>query len=251
MRNYTDEQLVAYADGELEASLAREIDVAAAADPALARRIGVFTGTHRLLARVFETKKVEPVPDALLDLLEGRTGLRAQRLADPARVHRLPWRPLALAASLVVALGLGLVLRDSQGPAGFEGHGPDPLEIARALETHYSGVPAVTMAGGLRTEIVPLSTLRHADGRWCREFETAEIADGQLRKTRGVACRDAGAHWQVLALAHAEDGPGAAPEGGYRPASSPREELRSLLGPVRPLRPTEEEALIRADWDSR
>lgn len=252
MRTYTDEQLTAYADGELPAAEARTIAEAARADAALARRIARFTETRRLLQEAFGDKLREPVPQRFLDLLAGDAAAgQAARdkvvpLVRPARGRPRAWLPTALAASLALAVGLSVSFWRTGGqgaPPAVAGLPPDAAALRVALEHNASGVPAAGESGGLPYEILPTSTLRTAQGGYCREFESTHGA----ASARGLACRDAGGAWATVAVASAMAAP-ASGDTDYAPAGGSGPDFAAALGAATRLTPAEETAAIGQQW---
>ena len=124
MTTFTDEQLMAYADGELAGAERAAVETAIATDPALAARVESYRAGRRLLKQRFAAVAGEPVPQRLLDLLQPPAAsdkvvpLRPRAAAPVTAPRRTrPVWPMALAASLLLALGLaggGWLLR---GPA--------------------------------------------------------------------------------------------------------------------------------------
>lgn len=240
MMRPSDEQLMAYADGELPAAEAAAIAALAENDPAVARRIRAFAATRTLLQQSFAQSEVSP-----------RTlkFLREADIAAPRR--RRPWLqrtlPMALAASLVAgisALLLPKVFRDEAGPADAALPAPLPASLQAVLDGTPSGVPVTGTLDGRAVELLPLASLQTGDGRYCREY-TINALDGAA-STSALACREAGGGWTALAAPDAGEtaeqdetyrlagaAPGAAPAGSRR------------------LSVEEERAAIAADWGQR
>lgn len=259
---FSEEILMAYADGELPAAQAQAIADAARSDAQLARRIERYAATRRVLAGAFAGKLEEPVPQRLLQTVlgdqrspaavprptqwgEGRAsgGVRGAgaegappvlQEASPKVVllrRRAPtfwtsWQPLALAASVLLVVGLLSSRLLMQAP--------DLLSVA--LETQASGVPQQTADG----EIVALSTLRTADGDFCREYERSR--GGQ--STRGLACRGDSGDWAERAVASA---PAISSGSGYQTASGDASDAAAALKAQR-LTAEEEKKLIQKHW---
>ena len=239
MPAFTDEQLAAYADGELPAAEARAVADATRADPALARRLAAFTETRRVLRDAFADTVSEPVPERLLDVLREPTVARG-----PRRVRFS--MPLAMAASLAIGIGVSAVaLRVLQPAPGLAVAGLplDAAALAHALDSRKSGEPATIDTADGRFEVLPTATLEAAPERYCREFEAAR--DG-APATRAVACRDGDGDWRLVAVAAAAAVPAA--DGGYQPAAGAAPDLAALLGNARRLTPDEEDALLSAHW---
>jgi anti-sigma factor RsiW len=111
----SDEELSAYLDGSVTPFRRAQIDAAARADPHLAKRLKAYRaqeeGLRKLAAAVLE----EPVPDHLLEVVR-----RPRPLAEssaPAAQRAAWWRRLLpLAASLLVGVALGWLLRPALQP---------------------------------------------------------------------------------------------------------------------------------------
>jgi len=246
MRTYTDEQLVAYADGELPAEQAHAIAQAAAADTALARRIERFVATRRVLSEAFAAKLAEPVPQRLLDALAppGANVVPLRR-----GVSATAWLPVALAASVALAIGLSVSLwlpRERAAAMSLAALPPDAAALAAALEGNASGEPREIARDGKTYEILPTATLQAAAG-WCREFESRREGDGAPARARAVACRSDDGRWELVAAA-VVDAAAAAGGGDYAPAGGAGVDLAAALGGAVRLTPSQEAALIRDNW---
>lgn len=238
MTTFTDEQLMAYADGELAGAERAAVETAIATDPALAARVESYRAGRRLLKQRFAAVAGEPVPQRLLDLLQPPAAsdkvvpLRPRAAAPVTAPRRTrPVWPMALAASLLLALGLaggGWLLR---GPAAVTA---DPL--LAVLEQSPSG--ELRRTGD--EEFLVLASLATADGRWCREYERGP-AGGAMQ--RGLACRGADGGWSEEALPAA---PAPQGDGGYQLAGA-GDDPAAALG-ARRLDADEEAARIAAGW---
>ncbi|MFA5938316.1 MAG: hypothetical protein WC809_03080 [Sinimarinibacterium sp.] len=220
MMRPSDEQLMAYADGELPAAEAAAIAALAESDPAVARRIHAFAATRALLQQSFAQAEI---PQRTLQFL------REGAASAPRARRRLPrWLPMALAASFVAGIAIVLLMDTLRGGAGFAPTAA-PAALQAALEGTASGVPVERVIDGRSVELLPLATLQTADGRYCREYSLTPLDPGGAAAERALACRDAGGAWQrqsAPAAAHAaEQGdtyrlagaePGAAPAGARR-----------------------------------
>lgn len=225
---FPDEILMAYADGELDAQTAGSLETALKTDSALADRLTLFTDTRDALSAASQAHPPEPVSDALMarvtavldharrgdDARPGDNVIPLKRPAAHDSPQRARWQPMALAASLALAVGLG---------AGFwasgllQGGATDaPLRIAlweipgldEALSDLSSGETAPLADGTLSI----IASFEDANGTFCREFEF----DGATGDTVvSVVCRD-GNSWdpRLVVAAAAQDG------ATYAPASS-------------------------------
>lgn len=217
---FDDETLMAYADGALEPEEASRVAKAASADPEVAARVEVFRQTGAALMALGASRPLPPLSAELAarverTLAEARSdGGQAQSVvAFPSgRSAKTTWRPLALAASLALAVGLGggvmagLALR-AAAPSGLQIALLDAPEVGPALGTLRSGEQAAVGQG-----VVTIVSSFMAQGDFCREFEYAEP---QGPAVVSVACRT-GDGWQTrltIATASPDDA-------RYAPASS-------------------------------
>jgi hypothetical protein len=219
---FTDEDLMAYADGELTEDRAAALDLALASDPALAERLGLFVDTRSIAADALRPLLDAPVPDHLVqrvrdlaaraDAIAGPEAPDSKVVAFPVRTQNRPvWQlPIAASIALAIGAGTGLMLRGPDAPGS-------PLQIAAvtdpaitdALATLPSGA-SLPLADGGRIEAI--ATFQAEDNALCREFEYDQSGGTTFVS---IACHD-GQAWQMrLAIASAP-----ADETGYAPASS-------------------------------
>ncbi len=209
---FSDEVLMAYVDGELDAATRAALEAAMAQDAALAQRIAAERALRARLRAAFEPVLDEPVPAHLMHLARTAPEQRDTSTVVPLRrgeVRRHPWREgLALAASLVAGVLLGhWVLRGG-------GLGPvvtrDGQMVARGpLAEALTGQLAARQPAGAAVRIG--ISFRSSSGQYCRTFSV------RAPELSGLACR-AGGQWQVQVLTRAEAA--AAAPGHYREAAS-------------------------------
>ncbi|MGV3770531.1 MAG: anti-sigma factor family protein [Sphingobium phenoxybenzoativorans] len=206
MSAVSEDMLVAYADGELDEVNRRRVERAIADDDALAERLAAHVALRERLSGHFAPVAQEAVPDRFRALLEPQgaadnvVSLSDVREKGSGRLWTSWGMGAAIAASLVLGLGLGRSMNGEAGPVGVSG-GKMVAQgsLAKALDTQLASAQ-----GGSDVRIG--LSFRAKDGGWCRSFEGAAVA--------GVACRDGGG-WR---LEQAVPGSGAA--GDYRQASS-------------------------------
>ena len=117
--NWSDEALMLFVDGELDAAQCAQVEDALLVDAALRQRVAVLKLQRARLAAAFATALAEPVPARLAGLLQVPPVIAApvidlaERRAERARRRHLPsWAQWGgMAASVVLAFGLGWVLR--------------------------------------------------------------------------------------------------------------------------------------------
>jgi hypothetical protein len=199
MTDIDEALLIAWVDGELDEVTRRRVDRALAEDPVLAERLETHRRLRVRLSGHYAPIEAEPVPPAMRALLE--ESAKVVPLARPATPRWRNWGiGGAIAASLVLGLGIGHLSGGSSGPVAVRnGAMVAQGELASALDTQLA---SAQQGAAIR---IGLSFQRKGGG-WCRSFEGQSIS--------GVACRE-GEGWQVQQLV-----PGAGQATDYRQASS-------------------------------
>jgi hypothetical protein len=204
---FSDEDLMAYADGELDEAKRRQIQDAINHDPEIARRVASHQTLKDSLRKGFEPVLHEPVPDRLLTAARSRSAASTSNVV-PLRGRRAPVRPhqrwIALAASFILgALALQLGRNLLRSDSIWERNGQ--MLAAGRLSEALSNQLAASQTQGSAVQIGVSFLTR--DGRYCRTFQLSDLG--------GLACNEAGS-WKLEVLAreiHAGN-----PE--YRPAAS-------------------------------
>lgn len=202
---YSDETLMAYADGELDAGTRASIEAAAATDPELARAIARHRAIRDALRGAYDDVLDEPVPDRLLGAIHQASPSRAadvrpmpSRPGPSARARRWSWPEWgAMAATLVVGALIGSALRTPDAPL-FEAHAEGLAAAGRLSSALSTQLTRDTPRDGeIRTGL----SFRGHSGVYCRTFSVGSTA--------GLACRDAD-RWRVEVLARtpATEAPG-------------------------------------------
>ncbi|HZX27573.1 MAG TPA: hypothetical protein VFF16_10910, partial [Telluria sp.] len=193
--NYTDDMLMAYADGELDAVTRKGIENAMRADPALAARVEEHRALRALAGNAFADTLQEPVPERLALLVRPGSNVHSLDAARADRerrrsLRRWSWPELGtIAATLVVGVLAGHLLWQRESPLAVQ----DGAVVAQgALAAALSNQLAADPPGQVRIGL----SFRARDGRYCRTF----IMTG----TAGLACRE-GEHWSVPVIAAAPD----------------------------------------------
>ena len=216
----SEETLMAYADGELDAEARASVEAAMQEDPEIGKRVARHRALREAMRDAFSAVLEEPVPDrliaaargptvasknAVVDLSIAREAARGKNFAAPRR-----WQPAAMAASLLLGLGLGFLAWHGSGGAliqsGAGGGLIASVALAEALSTQLSDDRSAD-----RVAITGLS-FRNKSGDYCRTFSltgTDAIA--------GLACRE-GTDWRIEALAQSPRS--AANSGNFRTAAS-------------------------------
>jgi hypothetical protein len=194
---WDDATLMAYADGEIDAATALQVETAANVDPQLAARIAEHVALRERVRQAYVKVVDEPVPDHLLAMLGASTSqpapvsLDARRAQLAARIPARRWswpEWSAMAASLVLGAFATLFLSRPQPLGVREG----ALVAQGALASALSAQLASTQTGSEPVQIG--LSFRKRDGTYCRTF--------QFATTAGLACRQA-TDWRVEAVSAA------------------------------------------------
>ncbi len=226
--SFSDETLMAYADGELAEPEFSEVERAVRSDPAVAARVAQHQTLRADVFAAFAAVADEPVPPRLMAAaLPGKVAdLGAVRAARAGGVHhatpsasaaaghaeRRRWSWLewgGVAASLAVGVLVGsLVL----GGGAREGAGDAAIAVAGANGALVAQGPLATAlsqqsagAGGGAVDIGV--SFVDKDGALCRSFT--------MRQSAGLACRG-GDQWRLVMMTEAAKGG----SGDYRQAGS-------------------------------
>ena len=215
---FTEETIMAYADGELDDTTRFEVELAMRQDPALAEKIRQHQVLRSNVFGAFASTLDEQVPQRLQAAARSGTvvhldsvrQLRTPPPPPPAPAkQRWSWPEWgALAATLVVGVLAGLfgaqgVQGDGQlaaldaGGAGLKAEG----KLASALTQQLAG--AAPQDAGVRLGVSFVAK----DGNYCRSFMLPHMA--------GLACRN-GAEWRIPVMASSVAGTA----GAYRQAGS-------------------------------
>jgi hypothetical protein len=204
-----DDTLMSLADGEIDGDEAARLHAIIKADPALAARYALYTQTSDW---VEEAALTDPEAAVSPDLEAGIREMAASMSPEaenvvPMRRPASRWVPVAVAASLALAIGLsaGLLLAPGAPETGVP-------KLSAAVQERLGSLPSgaeAELPDGRRVSVV--ASFTDSAGAFCREYETtAQGGDSHV----GVACRD-GAAWSLrLAVATASE------DAGYAPAAS-------------------------------
>jgi hypothetical protein len=206
---FSDEILMAYADGEVDADTRRQIEAAMALDPTLAERVAKHRALRADLGTAFGGVLDEPVPSRLLDAANSSpatkrsatvTDLSAARAAKSGDKKSRSWswpEWTAIAASLLIGVLAG---RSALQPAQSEMFATTSGGIVATGE--LSAALSDQLSGTAKDANVQIGlSFRAKGGNYCRSFAAGTAA--------GFACRE-DAQWRVRALnevsAHATGG---------------------------------------------
>jgi hypothetical protein len=215
MKQPSDEQVMAYVDGELDESSHKAFERLIEQEPELAARVERQHALRTRLLDAFQPTLDEPLPQRLVDAAHSRRRPRrgaTDTVRQPLRetIRGPAW--FAIAASLVVGVLLGqrvfvddnlagkMIVSDRAGlrAAGL---------LAQALSTRLAAEP--DDASAVRIGL----TYRNNAGEYCRTFVTFSDVD-----VAGLACHDENDEWRIRVLETQRATPGTA--GAMRQAAT-------------------------------
>jgi len=257
MVRLSDELLMAYVDGELDADTAAQVERALENDSEARATLEAFRASRRALEQAFGSA-VEALVPQRPKAVSGPASSDDWPAAALAAVTRssadnvLPFalRPspqlvrqrLWAAGTGIVALVAGLLgYQLGQGRAGF-----DEAALGAALAATPS-FEAVSLDGGIR-QVMPVASYAMTGGGYCRELEEVLRQSGTSTAYLAVACRGGDGEWRVLAkIADGTAGGFQSHSAGGEPSTG-RTLLRAVLADARPLDHASEAELIRQGW---
>jgi len=246
----TEEMIMAYADGELDAAGRAKLEAAMAKDPEIAGRIEAHLKLRASLADAFGGALAEPVPDRLVAAAKGAPPAKTADVVELAKFRAKPEAPAkrgvprwaqwgAIAATLVVAVVVDRAwLATPAAPVAFGPGGQMAAqgELATALDDQLAS------GGGGKAVAIGVS-FRSNHGQYCRTFQV-----NQGQGLAGLACREARGWIVPMAMASAPQ----AAQAGYRTAASevPAPVLDAVQGLIsgEPLDAKTEAAAKAAGW---
>lgn len=217
MSEISNEELMAYADGEIADDMRIRVEAYLAHDPNAQKRLAVFTATGRNLADLFDRPMHEPVPARLIHGIvppsDDAGASQIARLSDvkvvPLQSRRRPssmaMPTRALAASLAGLLAAGSSIwflkhasPDARSTFGLamsaNGEKIAGDGLASALETVPSGKTAVRTITSETASIRPTFSFASLTSSYCRQYE---IFRQEPTGLTGVACRQQNGSWQI------------------------------------------------------
>ena len=263
MTRPTDEELMGYADGVLDAESRARIEAYLETDAEARDLVASFRRTAALARDAYAQPLDETPPKALVDAILSGTG-KAQDAAGAAtastgsakvvglHARRRPARllesfrlPIAASLALLVGMGGGYLLSRGVSTGTSElalGAVAPSGPLADALEHRPSG----STTG--RISIV--GTFRDKNDRPCREIEVFSGATPPRPELAGVACRSRNGVWTVEGAVRIAVAPPAGTQ--FEPSGVPESDalsgLLDMLGAKPMLAPTDEKALIERRW---
>jgi hypothetical protein len=211
----SEEQLIAYADGELSGEDLRAVEAALKTDPELQRFVAQQRALRQHIEGTFAPFLAEDVPDRLRETLARAPVSWRWRLQQVlTRTHRpLLWSGFATGAALAFGVVLGIMIapqgaiRVDRDTGALMARG----ELSTALDQQLASAQGTRVRIGL--------SFKAKDGHFCRTFEDA----GGKGSLAGLACHGANG-WEVAALAA-----GPADNSTYRMAGAMPDPIRHAV----------------------
>jgi hypothetical protein len=218
----SDETLMAYADGELDAAARAAVESAMRDDPQIEKRIAAHRTLRSTVQAAYSAELSEDIPERLLTAARGAAGTQRSKVVnlqdaraamERSRSHARPlptqWRTAGtIAASVIAGVGLGFFMWGQAGSPLMQSAGGALVargQLAKALSNQLAADPAPNSAVHIGV------SFRAKSGDYCRTFALAGAVSPS-----GLACRHGG-EWQVQALTQE---PGTVGGSGYRTAGS-------------------------------
>ena len=258
MMHFSDETLMAYADGELDPATGAQVEAAMAGDAAMAGRVARHRAMRDDVYASFAPVLDEAVPQRLRDALRQAHAAPASPAPayapGPAANHSRWSLPVwgALAASLVVGVLIGKMAMPPFAAAGGKSAAVATVNgrlaaggaLARALSQQLASAQRQGQAVSIGI------TFRAADGQFCRSF-TLRDGPPQSAPLAGLACRApaGGDRWLIPVLV--ETPPDAAAPAGYRMAASAAPAVLQAIDERiagQPLDAAAERQALQRDW---
>lgn len=209
MSQFTNlDELIAYADGEIDAQQVSEVEERLAQDSEAREFVRELREGSALLRAAFNAPLHEPLPSSLHEAIDREFAARRTQ-ATPIK-SQSGWLPMALAASLaaiVIGLSSAYFLADRQVELtlaqldAMNRQDKRVLQVAinRSLEQNVSGTALDwnNPDTGSRGLVTPIRTFKSTVGQWCREYEAVVVVDQRERVRRAIACRTDDGRWDT------------------------------------------------------
>jgi hypothetical protein len=203
-KRFSEETLLAFADGTLAGDQAKAVEAALARDPGLQETLRLLRLGSTAVAHAFDQTLDEPLPARLLETARRPLPEGPERRAGGRWIGVLA----ACLAALAIGLGTGYFLR--AGPGGYSPASEatlDPLSahfqmtLLSALDSGKPGEAFDYAAEGAGKGKIELGdSFRTAFGSECREFRRLETRGTTESAEDGIACRGADQAWNMMML---------------------------------------------------
>lgn len=242
MTEHDFELLSRYLDGELPPTESAGLERRLASEPALKDALDTLRQVNASVRAEAHAPGNDRVPAHIAAMLDSKPA--ADVVPFPSRRGRAGVG-LAIAASLVAAVGLWLAPQWRVADTGLHPADARQPQVADALENTPSSAEDWTpLADG--GQLRPVLSFAGTDSQWCREYQVSQ----QREQWRGVACRGEAGAWHTQILVSDSGHPVRGDT--YQPAGAG--DLDAISDYINdraasiPLSADEEAALIADDW---
>ena len=272
----TEEELMAFVDGELEPDAATRLQKTIDANPELKQRIAVYSETREVLQKHYASRAYEPVPERLLSVITDSQqatrnswiGSKWQHLSASAMSifsSQGTLAPMAVTAVAAILFVGGMLV--GQTSAIIPNGGDRTLDQSHLVsiggvhkESHINVALEETPSGGTLElskdskqqlgQLKLVLTFRKVDGEICRQFSISN--PGRL-PVSAIACRSNGNTWNIITAA--TERRESSSKTAFQTAAGPggptiAAALSELMEDV-PLGLEEEKRLIQSKWKLR
>ncbi len=250
---YTDEQLSAYIDGELDAKLARLLKKDLARNKKLNERLANLKTANKAAQDLLSPIIDEDIPKHITDMLKPANNNTKNKdnvislSGKTKNIFNSKWS-VPIAAMLAMTFGIlfgreiGVKEQENETIMAYLGGEITPKNpLFNILEKSVSARPVALNEGFV---IEPVLSFKSAEGYYCREF----YAHNQVSAKRGLACKQNNG-WNIIALNKTDE---IIDKNSYRTASGRGNEYIDFIiddildGDVFDLE--EEKKLIKNNW---
>jgi len=214
MMTHDDSTLIAYVDGELDASTAREVEHTLSANTRARQYVEHLREIAALSKIAFNDCLHETVPQALKDTILGQKDNQNATVVAFTPRPKSTWNlalPMAAAVAMLL-LGLGggyqysetatsnaiklAALTQRQDQIAMNG------TLNQALEVNLSGMPRTWSNPDSHQSVAftPVRTYQDKSGTFCREYRKDATSGNRKKTTFGLACRTDQGTWKTRYL---------------------------------------------------
>ncbi len=214
MQELTDEQLMAFVDGELNRQETEKIKKIIHDKPTLQNKVHLFKKSSQLLKTTYDLPAHQEVPERLVNGIlkyhgnpkKEKTNKSGFLLIEKIRFlfHTSAWQPVhALVFFLTLSIGIGsgwfgaglIVSEDKQ--ATFSPFMVS-TELSKGLEYSVSG--SSFYIDNQNLVITPIITFISISGYYCRQYEVIGKDQETMAPAIGIACRAESGEWITKAI---------------------------------------------------
>lgn len=269
----TEEELMAFVDGELAPEAAASLGQSIEHSPELQQRVAIYSETRNSLEKLYVGHADDPVPQRLINVISNYKPASKKSLSETigtrvkgffegllGSADDFSYPRLATVAASILVAGVLIGQTVTVLPGGGEKLqvvqiGPvsnaSPLKLA--LSTTASGETIEWQAGHDENQQLfkPLLTFRSKDAEYCRQFT---LTASDKTAISAIACLEqASGHWRIVSAATQPNG--GVETSGYQTASSAQSPettatLARLMEDI-PLEKDKERQLIQNKWDAK